>query len=161
MRGDVFPDGVGFGGKQFVHGGGLLFAGATAHIGADGVGREVLRRAMQPAGQDGTVRELPGILRQGHERALRHVLGQVRVANHAQRGGIDEVNVPAHQFGKRRFGAALGVIAQELLVGQTVHSLNSTRRRSNRTGNVASGSLPVVTGASRFAQNGGVFRLHA
>ena len=114
--------GVGFGGKQFVHGGGLLFAGAAAHIGADGFGREVLRRAMQPAGQDGAVRELPGILRQRHKHTLRHVLGQVRIANHAQRGGIDEVNVPAHQFGKRRFRPAPGVIAQELLVGQTVHS---------------------------------------
>src|SRR6266496_4476643 len=30
-------------------GGSLLFAGAAAHIGADGVGRQVLRRAMQPA----------------------------------------------------------------------------------------------------------------
>ena len=50
MRGDVLPARVGFGGKQFIHGGGLLFAGTTAHIGADGVRREVLRSAMQPAG---------------------------------------------------------------------------------------------------------------
>ena len=85
------------------------------------LGGEVLRRAMQPAGQDGPVRELPGIPRQGHEHTLRHVLGQVRIADHAHGGGIDQVNVPAHQFGKRRFGAALGVIAQKLLVGQTVH----------------------------------------
>lgn len=34
------------------------------------------------------------------------------VANHAQCGGINEVNVAAHQLGKRRFRAALGVISQ-------------------------------------------------
>ena len=122
MGGDVFPESVGFGGKQFIHGGGLLFAGAAAHIGADGVGGEVLRRAMQPAGQDGPVGQLPGILRQGHKHALRHVLGEMRVADHPQGGGINEVNVPAHQFGKRRLRPPLGIIAQKLLVGQTVHS---------------------------------------
>jgi len=42
--------------------------------------------------------------------------------------------VPSHQFGKRRFRLAPGVIAQKLLIGQTVHSQNSNRRRSNRTG---------------------------
>ena len=117
---DVFPDGVGF--IRFVHGGGLLFAGASAHVGADGVGREILRRAMQPAGQNGTVCELVSGSREGNKHALRHVLGQVRVANHAQRGGIDEVNVPAHQFGEGHLRPGLGVIAQKLLVGQIVHS---------------------------------------
>jgi len=62
---DVFPRGVGFGGKHFVHGGGLLFAVATADIGADGFGREVLGCAMQPAGQDGMIPELLGIVREG------------------------------------------------------------------------------------------------
>ena len=101
------------------------------------------------------VRELPGILRQSHECNLRHVLGQVGVANHAQRGGIDEVNVSAHQFGKRHFRMVLGVIAQKLWVGQAVHSLNSTRCRANRTGNVASGILPEAEGAITSARNGG------
>jgi hypothetical protein len=42
--------------------------------------------------------------------------------------------MPSHEFGKRRLRAVPGIIAQKLLVGQTVHSPNSTRRRSNRTG---------------------------
>src|SRR5205823_3420861 len=42
MRGNVLPSGVGFAGKQLVHSGGLLFAGATAHIGADGLRGDVL-----------------------------------------------------------------------------------------------------------------------
>jgi len=67
-------------------------------------------------------RKLTRIPRQSQKHLLRHVLGQVRVANHPQRGGIDEVNVSAHEFGKRRFRPSPGVIAQKLLVGQTVHS---------------------------------------
>jgi hypothetical protein len=47
---ELVPRGVGFGGKQFIHGGGILFAGATPHIGADGLRGNVLRGAMQPAG---------------------------------------------------------------------------------------------------------------
>ena len=80
------------------------------------------------------MRELPGVLRQRYEHRLRHVLGQVRIANHAHRGGMDQVNMPPHEFGKRRLRPASGVIAQKLLVCQTVHSQNSNRCRSNRTG---------------------------
>jgi hypothetical protein len=83
VRGDVFPEGVGFGGKQFIHGGGFLFANATAHLGADGVGRKILRRSMQPAGEHVTVRKLRGVLCQSYEHTLRHILGQVRIANQA------------------------------------------------------------------------------
>ena len=49
---------------------------------------------MQPAGQDETSGKPWSILRQGHKHTLRNVFGQVRVPNHPQRGGIDEVNVP-------------------------------------------------------------------
>ncbi len=52
---------------------------------------------------------------------LGHVFGLVRIANHPQRGGIDEVNVTPHQLGKRRFRMASGVIPQELLVSLSVH----------------------------------------
>ena len=82
---------------------------------------------MQPAGQNGTVCELVSGSREGNKHALRHVLGQVRVANHAQRGGIDEVNVPAHQFGEGHLRPGLSVIAQKLLVGQIVHSWNQIK----------------------------------
>src|SRR4030095_7486834 len=52
----------------------------------------------------------------------------------AARGGIDEVNVPPHQFGKSRSDRRS---AQKLLVGQLVHSWKSRSRRSNRTGSVS------------------------
>ena len=122
MRRDLFPDGIGF--VQFIHGGGLLFPSTAPHIGADGVGCQILSCTVQPAGQDETSGKPWSILRQGHKHTLRNVFGQVRVPNHPQRGGIDEVNVPPHQFGKRRLRPALGVIAQELLVGQTLHAWN-------------------------------------
>jgi len=67
---------------------------------------------MQPAGQHGVVRELTGILSQGHKHALRDILGQVGVVNHPQRGGIHVVNVALHEFGKCLLGSALSVIAQ-------------------------------------------------
>lgn len=44
--------------------------------------------------------------------ALCHILGKVRVANHAQSRRIDQVNVPVHQFGKRGFRSARDEIAQ-------------------------------------------------
>jgi len=47
---------------------------------------------------------------------------------------MDQINVPSHELSERGFGLAFRVFPQELLVGQTVHSLNSTRRRPNRTG---------------------------
>ena len=101
--------------------------GAAASIRADGFDGKVLCRAMQPAGQYRVVRELPGILSQGHKRALRDILGQVGVLNHPQRGGIHVVNMPLHEFGKCHLGPVLSVVAQQLLVGQSVHSMNSTR----------------------------------
>ncbi len=76
---------------------------------------------MQPTGQDRAFRELPGILRQSQKDGLRYVLGQMRIANHPQRGGINQVNVPARQFGEVGFGLAIRIVSQELLVGQVVH----------------------------------------
>ena len=67
---------------------------------------------MQPAGQYPTICELSGILRERYKHALGDILGEVRIANHSQRGGINEIHVPAHQFGEGRFRAALSVGAQ-------------------------------------------------
>ena len=46
------------------------------------------------------IREFPGLLSQSHKHALSHVLGQLRVAPHPQRGGIDKIDVPSHEFGE-------------------------------------------------------------
>ena len=88
---------------------------------------------MQPAGQHGMSREPVGVLRQGDKGALRHILRRVRVANHAQRGGIDQINMAPHEFSKRSFGAPLGVLGQKLVVGSMIHSPSNSRRIKNRT----------------------------
>jgi hypothetical protein len=58
VRGNVFPSSAGFGSRPVIHGGGLRFMGSAPHIGTNGVGGEVLGRAMQPTGQDRALREL-------------------------------------------------------------------------------------------------------
>ena len=66
--------------------------------------------------------ETGGILRQGGKGALGDVLGQMRVAEAAQRGGIDEIKMAADEFRKGGLGAVVRVILQELLVRAIVHS---------------------------------------
>ena len=121
MRSDLLPKRIRFGATQFVHRGGLLFAGAPADFGADCIGRQIPDRAMQPARQNGTLHELPGILRQRNESALREVFRQVRVANNAQRRRIDEINMAPHQISKRCLRSSLNVITQEPLMLHIVH----------------------------------------
>ncbi len=114
LRRDLFPTGFGFPGNQFIHGGSLLFTGATAHIGANGLRGNVPGGAMQPTRQHRTICELNGLFGERDKYALRHVFRQMRVTNHPQRGGINEIHMAAHQFGKRRFGAMFGVGAEQL-----------------------------------------------
>jgi hypothetical protein len=96
-------------GKQFIHGGGFLFALATANVGADGLSGNILGGAMQPAGQHRAAGEFSCLFRQGNKRGLRHVFGEVCIAHHAQGGGVNEVKVAPHQFTKGWLGLLLGV----------------------------------------------------
>src|ERR1043165_1139671 len=144
MRGDVFPDVAGFGGKQFFHGDGVLFSRAAALNRADGLSSNVLRSAMQPAGQDGTIDELSGALCQRHEHTLGHILRQMRVADHAPGGGIDQIHVAAHQFVESSFRPAFSVSTQQLSVALIVHSSYVSRRRENRTGKGADWSWAQI-----------------
>src|SRR5206468_820264 len=89
---------------------------------------------MQPAREQRALRELGGIFCQRDEHPLRHVVGEVRIANHSPRSGIDEIHVTAHEFGKRGFAAPLRVGAQQLGVRLVVHSSNSSRSVSNTAG---------------------------
>jgi hypothetical protein len=79
------------------------------------LGTRAMRLCLDRLSQDWqTIHELDGVFRKCEEYALGYIFREVRIANHAQRGGIDEVNVPAHQFGKRRFRAPFSVGAQQL-----------------------------------------------
>ena len=133
LRSDLFPVVVGRGGEQIIHDGSLLFADPAADVGADGLRRDVLRGAMQPAGQHRAVGELTRVFRESDEDTLRHVLGEVRITHHAQRGRIDEIDVAPHEFREGGLGPPFGVLSQKLLVVQTVHSPKSSRRGGNRT----------------------------
>jgi hypothetical protein len=83
------------------------------------------------------IRELGRVLCQRYKNCLRYVLRRVGFANHAERGGIDQVNMSKHDLGKRGFGMVLCIVAQQLLVTLIIHSRDNTRCRGNRTGNKA------------------------
>jgi len=52
---------------------------------------------------------------------LRHVLRQVRIAvDLPQRCGIDEVDVPLHQFGKGFFRTGVSIAAEQFAIGRHV-----------------------------------------
>src|SRR5437764_4977512 len=151
MRRDLVPDGIGFTGKQFVHGHGFLFAGAAAHVRADTFGSEILGGAMQPAGENGMIHKSRCLLRERDKYSLRDILGELGIAHHPQSGGVDEVNVASHEFGKSGLRPVLGVINQKLLICEAVHLYDSTRRARKRTGNngLESGKL-FETGIGGF-----------
>lgn len=49
---------------------------------------------------------------EGKKYGLRQVLGRLGIAHHAKRGGINQIDVSPHDFGKGHFGAAFREIAQ-------------------------------------------------
>ena len=127
-RSDVFPVGLRFGGIE-LHRSGLLFASAAADFGADNLGREVLRGAMKPTGEDWTFNKLAGLARQRDEDGLCDILGVMAVHDHADRHRIDEINVAADDLGERRLCIAFDVFSQKFTVSPAVHSSIITRRR--------------------------------
>jgi hypothetical protein len=55
------------------------------------------------------------------ENCLRHILRKMRIHYHAQRRGVDEVDIPAHQRREGGLGAMLHIIAQQFLIVHVVH----------------------------------------
>jgi hypothetical protein len=89
--------------------------------------------------------ESPGILRQCYKDTLGNVFSGMCVANHAQGGGVNEINVPSYKFSECSLRLVFSVVGQELIVGQVIHSWYSTRRNENRT--VKGDSKACQTGA--------------
>ena len=80
-----------------------------------------MRAGVKPAGQDARRASGRGLAREVGENRLGHVLRQVRVAvDLPQRRGIDQVDVPPHQFGKGLFGFGPGVAAEQFGIGRHV-----------------------------------------
>ena len=99
---------------HFNHFSSLLFAGTAAYIRAHDIAGDVLGGAVQPARQDGTVNKFARILRQRDECCLGDILREMSVLDHPQGGGVDQIDVAPHQFGKRALRATFGVIAQQV-----------------------------------------------
>ncbi len=68
------------------------------------------------------------LAREDDEDGLRDFFRRVRIANVPQRGGINEVNVPHGERGKRGLGIFHGVLPQQLDVVRSGHSLINVRR---------------------------------
>jgi hypothetical protein len=92
------------------------------------------RRPEKPAGQNGFVRNPPGLLRQDDENRLRDFPGQVRVAHLPQRRGIDKSDAPRNEFRESRFGVACRVFPQQRHVVHRLHSPLNAGFGRNRTG---------------------------
>lgn len=128
---DFLPGGVCVG--RELHGGGLLFAGPAADLGADDLGGDIAGGAMEPAGEDGMVRQGGGVLGEGDEDGLGGILGEVGVADDPERDGVGEVDVSPDEFAEGGLGVVLGVGPEQLWIGQRLHSSQGSRRWKNRT----------------------------
>src|SRR3569833_3244486 len=105
---------------------------ATAHFRADGFGREITSRSMQPTSESQSVDERSGVLRQRHKDVQHHNLGCVHVAEHSKSCGKDQVDVAVDYRGKSGLSFVRSVSPHQLWFGLIIHSMNSTRRLRNQ-----------------------------
>jgi len=77
----------------------------------------------------------PGRARLASIPAARHLFGQVRVANHAQRGGIDEVNVQPHISANAASDRRSAYSRKSSWSVSLFTQWKSSRRGANQTGN--------------------------
>lgn len=57
-----------------------------------------------------------GLFRQFDENGLGDILGQVRLADQAERCGVNHIDVPLDQFSKCLLGALLHVLTQQFAI---------------------------------------------
>ncbi len=96
----------------------------AAVFGAKGFQGGVASMAVQPAAEDGAVRERMSFAGEVGEDQLRHILGQMDIAaGHPPGGGIDQGKVALDQFPKGRLGALANVLGEVLrvVIHGTVH----------------------------------------
>jgi len=109
VRRELRPDLSGVG---FVQGGShkrLLFARATAGIGAQQPRGAKARGFVKPAGEYGFFAQCYRFAREGDENSLRHVMRVAVVAGAAARRGITKIAVPPHQFSEGTFGIVVAI----------------------------------------------------
>jgi len=84
-------------------------------------------RFVKPAGENGALAQRRGFAGEREENGLRHILGIAVVAREPPCNGIDQVDVPAHQFGEGGFGIAAGKFLQQGHVACIGHLTNYPR----------------------------------
>jgi hypothetical protein len=114
-----------------MHGGGSLFAVAPAQFAALGGGRDITGVTMEPAGEGTLGTQQTGFARKIQENCLRYVSGQPGVScDLANRNGINEVNVPPNQFGKRVFRTLVNPGAEQFdgVIHRFAHNMPPKRK---------------------------------
>ncbi len=112
---DVRP--IGGGGVHGIHLGGDLFAQLAAGLAADDVNGGAAGDLIKPRGEDGIGRKAAGVAGEVGEDGLGDFLGELRGADLAERGGMDEIEVAADDLGEGVFGAVAGIAREQLEVG--------------------------------------------
>ena len=94
-------------GVHGIHLGGDLFARLAAGFTAHDVNGRAAGDLIEPCGEDGVRLEVAGVAREVGEDGLGDFLGELRRADLAERGGMDEINMAANEFSERIFGVLL------------------------------------------------------
>ena len=107
----------------------LPFALLAASIGAQQPGGGEARGFIEPAGEQRALAQSGGFAGENHENSLRHVLCVIVIAGAAPRDGIDEGDVPPHQFGEGGLGIVSGIFPHQIHVCCVRHLMNYPRQR--------------------------------
>lgn len=81
---------------------------------------------MEPARQGGTLLQFRRMPCQFQEYALRHILGQARVAQNTQGCGVDKIDMSMHQLAEGALATFPCISANENLVRIVFHSSDNT-----------------------------------
>ena len=147
------------GGGRSIHGvefAGDLFAGLAAGFATDDINRGAAGDLVKPGGENGVGREAVRLAGEVGEGGLGDFLGQLRGADLAQRGGKDQIEVAADNFGESILGVLPGISRKQLQV--TIAHLHKYIAAGVNTGQKeAAGLLDAVTmdrpGSEGIAEN--------
>lgn len=111
---------VGSGGVHGVQVGGDLLAQLPTGFAADDINGGAASDLIEPRGQHGrrvwSGRHFRGVAGEVGEDRLGDFLGELRGADLAERGGMDEIDMAANQFRKGGFGMVAGIAREQLMV---------------------------------------------
>jgi hypothetical protein len=91
-------------------------------------------RGVKPAREARMPRQRGGFSREKRKHELRHVLRPVRItAARAQRGAVNEIDVPPHELRERVLGARPRIAAKQLgIIDHAIHPVMATRSETEQ-----------------------------